>query len=166
MYDDVASSESNPHPGQLFNRPGGEDVYAGLQIVSARRGQEGGGCRCAERLPPRLLPPAVSSAQRSLHPTCPRPSPAPPQDYSHAAVNVDTFLAVLAGNTSGVPPPSRHSSGRVLAAGPQDKVFVYYSDHGAPGILGMPSGPFLYADQLHAVIAARSLRKGFQEMVL
>lgn len=33
MYDDVASSESNPRPGQLFNRPHGPDVYAGLQIV-------------------------------------------------------------------------------------------------------------------------------------
>ncbi len=50
----------------------------------------------------------------------------PPQDYSHASVTADTFLAVLAGNASGVPPPSRHSSGRVLQAGPQDKVFVYY----------------------------------------
>ena len=127
----------------------------------------------------------------------------PAQDYSHASVTAETFLAVLAGNASGVPPPSRHSSGRVLQAGPQDKVFVYYrcgcwrgrggavgllllhimtavdgcahrcaerqwglscrlawrlpqpplclllllncSDHGAPGILGMPSGPFLYA---------------------
>ena len=43
---------------------------------------------------------------------------------------------------------------------------VYYSDHGAPGILGMPSGPFLYADQLHAVLAARSQARGFKEMVM
>lgn len=34
MYDDVAHSESNPHPGQLFNAPGGPDVYAGITIVS------------------------------------------------------------------------------------------------------------------------------------
>lgn len=119
MYDDVAHSESNPHPGQLFNAPGGPDVYAGITI-----------------------------------------------DYSHASVTAETFLAVLAGNASGVPPPSRHSSGRVLQAGPQDKVFVYYSDHGAPGILGMPSGPFLYADQLHAVLTRRSKQNGFKEMVI
>ena len=67
----------------------------------------------------------------------------PPQDYSHASVTADTFLAVLAGNASGVPPPSRHSSGRVLQAGPQDKVFVYYRcsskrvPQGAAVLLGM-----------------------------
>lgn len=79
MYDDVAHSESNPRPGQLFNRPKGEDVYAGITI-----------------------------------------------DYSRGSVTADTFLAVLAGNASGVPPVGPHSSGRVLGAGPEDKVFVYY----------------------------------------
>lgn len=116
MYDDVASSESNPHPGQLFNRPGGEDVYAGIQIVRggavaqglAAMGSSGGDWPLGTQ--PCLLtpPPACGS---------------PPQDYSHGSVTVETFLAVLAGNASGVPPPSRHSSGRVLAAGPEDKVF-------------------------------------------
>lgn len=133
MYDDVASSESNPFPGQLFNRPHGPDVYAGLQIVSAQAKRvhcAGGvcahawaGCRmqgwcgwrrgCGRwrRQPP--APPARPSL--TLPPT-------PLQDYSHTAVTAETFLAVLAGNASGVPPPSRHSSGRVLAAGPNDKV--------------------------------------------
>lgn len=41
MYDDVAHSESNPHPGQLFNAPGGPDVYAGIQIVSCLLGDMG-----------------------------------------------------------------------------------------------------------------------------
>ena len=40
------------------------------------------------------------------------------------------------------------------------------ADHGAPGILGMPSGPFLYADQLHAVLKAKARKQGFAEMVL
>lgn len=31
-YDDVASSSNNPFPGQLFNKPDGEDVYAGCNI--------------------------------------------------------------------------------------------------------------------------------------
>lgn len=63
--------------------------------------------------------------QPAFHPR-PNAPPAPAQDYSHTSVTAETFLAVLAGNASGVPPPSRHSSGRVLQAGPQDKVFVYY----------------------------------------
>jgi legumain len=31
-YDDVATSSNNPYPGQLFNRPDGEDVYAGCKV--------------------------------------------------------------------------------------------------------------------------------------
>lgn len=63
MYDDVAHSESNPHPGQLFNAPGGPDVYAGITIVSrlgslqllhGRTCTPGGGMAgvAAARLPP------------------------------------------------------------------------------------------------------------------
>jgi legumain len=32
MYDDIANNYENPFPGQLFNKPDGEDVYAGLKI--------------------------------------------------------------------------------------------------------------------------------------
>jgi legumain len=31
-YDDVASASQNPFPGKLFNKPDGEDVYAGCNI--------------------------------------------------------------------------------------------------------------------------------------
>lgn len=31
-YDDIASSSQNPFPGQIFNKPDGEDVYAGCNI--------------------------------------------------------------------------------------------------------------------------------------
>ncbi|KAL4426127.1 hypothetical protein ABPG77_002713 [Micractinium sp. CCAP 211/92] len=118
MYDDIAGHPSNPHPGKLFNRPQGPDVYTGVKI-----------------------------------------------DYSHEDVTAENFLAVLAGNASALN-VGRRSSRRVLQTGPDDKVFVYYSDHGAPGIVGMPSGPFLYADQLHAVIATRAREGAFHEMVI
>lgn len=114
MYDDIANNPANPHPGKIFNSPGGEDVYEGVYI-----------------------------------------------DYRGNDVTSHTFLSVLAGSEE------LAASGRkVLATKPNDRVFVYYSDHGAPGILGMPSGPFLYADQLHAVIANRSRHNQFSEMVL
>jgi legumain len=32
-YDDVANSSSNPFPGKIFNKPDGEDVYAGCNIT-------------------------------------------------------------------------------------------------------------------------------------
>ena len=33
VYDDIASSIENPHKGQIFNRPGGPDVYKGMPKV-------------------------------------------------------------------------------------------------------------------------------------
>lgn len=70
-----------------------------------------------------------------------------PRDYTGSHVNAETFLAVLEGNASAV---AGRGSGKVVASGPNDRVFVFYSDHGAPGILGMPWGPFLYAGTQHA----------------
>jgi legumain len=32
MYNDIANDPSNPIPGQVFNRPGGPDVYRGVHI--------------------------------------------------------------------------------------------------------------------------------------
>jgi legumain len=31
-YDDIANNRQNPFPGQIFNKPNGEDVYAGCNI--------------------------------------------------------------------------------------------------------------------------------------
>ncbi len=31
-YDDVANDSENPFPGQIFNKPNGQDVYAGCKI--------------------------------------------------------------------------------------------------------------------------------------
>lgn len=58
------------------------------------------------------------------------------------------------------------ASGRVVEAKSTDRIFVFYSDHGAPGLLGMPSGEFLYADRLHDAIRHRYKTHGFKEMVL
>lgn len=33
VYDDIASSIENPHKGQMFNRPGGPNVYKGMPKV-------------------------------------------------------------------------------------------------------------------------------------
>jgi legumain len=31
-YDDIANNSRNPYPGQIFNKPDGDDVYAGCNI--------------------------------------------------------------------------------------------------------------------------------------
>ncbi|MEW5298633.1 MAG: hypothetical protein WDW36_001729 [Sanguina aurantia] len=85
-----------------------------------------------------------------------------PIDYRGEEVNSFNYLAVLAGRKDlmeGV------GTGRVLSSRSHDRVFLFYSDHGAPGLLGMPSGDFLYADQLLATLTRKHQAGGYQELV-
>uniref|UniRef100_A0AAX7U5U4 Legumain n=2 Tax=Astatotilapia calliptera TaxID=8154 RepID=A0AAX7U5U4_ASTCA len=58
-----------------------------------------------------------------------------PKDYIGEDVTPENFLAVLKGDASKV----KGGSGKVLKSGPNDHVFVYFTDHGAPGILAFPA---------------------------
>jgi hypothetical protein len=84
-------------------------------------------------------------------------------DYRGKDVDAETFLAVLEGDSEAV---AGKGTGRVIASGEDDRVFVFYSDHGSVGVLGMPSGPFLFADQLHASLRKKANADGFREMVM
>lgn len=54
------------------------------------------------------------------------------QDYIGEDVTVDNFFAVLLGNKTAV----KGGSGKVVNSSPNDHIFIYYSDHGGPGVLG------------------------------
>ena len=67
-------------------------------------------------------------------------------DYSGDQVNAETFMAVMMGDKKAA------GGGKVLRSGIEDNVFLFFVDHGAPGILAFP-GPdekhpfsFFYAD--------------------
>ena len=64
-------------------------------------------------------------------------------DYRGDGVTAATFLAVLDGDANAARAAAPGSTGRVLTSGPRDRVLIYYADHGGPGVLGMPSGPWL-----------------------
>jgi legumain len=55
------------------------------------------------------------------------------QDYTGANVTVNNFLAAFLGNKSAL----TGGSGKVIESGPQDHIFLFYSDHGGPGVLGI-----------------------------
>jgi legumain len=55
------------------------------------------------------------------------------QDYTGKDVNVKNFLAVLLGNNSAL----TGGSGKVVNSSQDDHIFVYYTDHGGPGVLGI-----------------------------
>lgn len=54
------------------------------------------------------------------------------QDYTGDDVTVDNLFAVILGDKSSV----KGGSGKVVDSGPNDHIFIFYSDHGGPGVLG------------------------------
>jgi len=47
-------------------------------------------------------------------------------------VTVDNFFAAILGDKSAI----KGGSGKVVNSGPNDHIFIYYTDHGGPGVLG------------------------------
>lgn len=71
-------------------------------------------------------------------------------DYTGKFVTPEVFTAVLTGNKSFV---SGKGTGRVLESTANDHVFLYFSDHGAPGLIAFPN-EYLHADKLQAAFDA------------
>ncbi|KAI3828883.1 hypothetical protein L1987_02994 [Smallanthus sonchifolius] len=85
-----------------------------------------------------------------------------PKDYTGEYVTAANFYAVLLGNASAL----TGGSGKVVASGPFDTVFVYYADHGGPGILGMPNMPYIYANDFIQVLKTKHAMATYSEMVI
>lgn len=62
------------------------------------------------------------------------------KDYTGDAVTPENFLAVLSGNTS-------VATGRVIPSSPDNDIFIYFADHGGPGLIAFPND-VLYSHQL------------------
>lgn len=57
-----------------------------------------------------------------------------PKDYTGEEVTSNNLLAAILGNKTAI----KGGSGKVIKSGPNDRIFIYYSDHGSPGVLTMP----------------------------
>jgi legumain len=113
IYDDAANDSENPFPGTLFNKPNGENVYAGCNI-----------------------------------------------DYKGASVTPGNFLSILKGEASKV----TGGNGKVLNSTADSKVFIYFADHGAPGLIAFPS-EYLYANDLNTAFNYMHDNKMYSELV-
>ncbi|XP_068194693.1 legumain [Antennarius striatus] len=82
------------------------------------------------------------------------------KDYTGDDVTPENFLAVLKGDASSV----KGGSGKVIKSGPNDHVFVYFTDHGAPGILAFPNDDLDVKD-LQAAIQYMHKNKKYKKMV-
>jgi legumain len=78
--------------------------------------------------------------------------------YKGQDVTAANVLKVLRGDTT--------APGPVLKSTENSKVFFYFADHGAPGLIAMPVGPYLYADDLHKALLDMNKSKMYDEMTL
>eukprot|EP01018_Ginkgo_biloba_P028268 Gb_24750 [translate_table: standard] len=85
-----------------------------------------------------------------------------PKDYTGHNVTVDNFFAVLLGDKESV----NGGSGKVVESGPNDHIFIYYTDHGGPGVLGMPLHPYLYAKDFIEVLKKKHAAGTYKQMVI
>ncbi|CAJ1074786.1 legumain [Xyrichtys novacula] len=83
-----------------------------------------------------------------------------PKDYTGDDVTPENFLAVLKGDSASV----KGGSGKVLKSGPKDHVFVYFTDHGAPGILAFPNDDLNVKDLQDAITYMHENKK-YKRMV-
>lgn len=70
------------------------------------------------------------------------------KDYTKEEVTPNNFLNVLKGNKQAM---SGIGSGKVIDSGPNDHVFVYFTDHGAPGLIAFPSDELMAPDLIAAL---------------
>ncbi|KAK1663528.1 hypothetical protein QYE76_051687 [Lolium multiflorum] len=82
-----------------------------------------------------------------------------PKDYTGDQVTTKNFFAVLLGNKTAVTGGSR----KVINSKPNDHIFIYYTDHGSPG---MPNLPSLYAGDFIKVLREKHASKSYSKMVI
>ncbi|CAF2437656.1 unnamed protein product [Rotaria sp. Silwood2] len=85
-----------------------------------------------------------------------------PHDYTHLEVTPRNFIHVLLGNKEAL---KGVGSGKVLESGPDDNVFIYFTDHGAVGLVAFPHS-VLHAKELNETITKMYNEKKYKQMVI
>ncbi|KAL0914110.1 hypothetical protein M5K25_017614 [Dendrobium thyrsiflorum] len=85
-----------------------------------------------------------------------------PKDYTGKDVTAKNLYAVILGDKSAI----EGGSGKVVDSKPNDRIFIFYSDHGGPGVLGMPNVPFVYAKDFMDILKKKHESNGYKEMVI
>lgn len=78
-------------------------------------------------------------------------------DYTKNEVTPENFLAALTGDSK--------KGKKVLQSGPDDHVFVFFADHGAPGFVAFPNGE-LKATDLNDAIKKMFAKRMYKQMVI
>ncbi len=79
--------------------------------------------------------------------------------YTGKDVSAAKFLAVLTGD-------KKTAKGPVLRSSKRDNVFIYYADHGAPGLIAMPEDQEpVYAKDLNAALVEMKEKDMYNRLV-
>ncbi|KAK6782411.1 hypothetical protein RDI58_020207 [Solanum bulbocastanum] len=81
------------------------------------------------------------------------------QDYTGKDCNVQNFYGVILGNKSAL----TGGCGKVVNNDPNDYIFIYYTDHGAPGVVAMPVEPPVYATDLNEVLKKKHASRTYKK---
>ena len=79
-------------------------------------------------------------------------------DYKGAAVTPQNFIDALTGE------PTTGGNGKVLKSDSSSKVFVFFTDHGAPGLIAFPSS-YLYADTLNQAVNKMNQKGMYDQLI-
>jgi legumain len=82
------------------------------------------------------------------------------KDYTGNDVTADTFMNVITGNKAGV-----KAGGKVLQSGPNDNVFIFFTDHGGTGIIAFPVGAYLTSQRLNDGLKQMFQKKMYNKLV-
>ncbi|KAH9617701.1 hypothetical protein KSS87_018472 [Heliosperma pusillum] len=85
-----------------------------------------------------------------------------PKDYTGDSLTTSNLLAAILGDKKAI----KGGSGKVVNSGPNDRIFIYYSDHGSPGVLTMPGDDDLYAKDFINTLKKKYESKTYKSMVI
>ncbi|GAB4837133.1 hypothetical protein Ancab_002044 [Ancistrocladus abbreviatus] len=85
-----------------------------------------------------------------------------PKDYTGQDASINNLFAAILGNKTAV----KGGSGKVVNSGPNDHIFIYYADHGGPGVVLMPTDEELYAKDLIDVLKKKHASGTYKSMVI
>jgi legumain len=80
-------------------------------------------------------------------------------DFKGKTATAANLLSIMKGD------PVANSS-KTLKSDSESKIFFYYADHGAPGLVAMPVGSYLYADKLYETVEYMHTNGMYKEMVM
>jgi legumain len=84
------------------------------------------------------------------------------KDYTGKDVTAKNFLNIITGNAAAM---VGIGSGKVLKSGPNDNVFINFSDHGGTGLICFPVGDYLYVQDLNNALQQMYQGKMFKKLV-